>query len=398
MRTIALLASIGFVLSSASAFAADTWEETLAKAKGQTVYWNAWGGDERTNAFIAWAGEQVKARYGVSIQQVKLTDTAEAVTRVIAEKAAGKLDGGSVDLIWINGPNFLSMKEKGLLHGPFVADLPNARFLDLTPASAASVDFTVPVEGYESPWRLAKFVFNYDTNRIPEPPRSMKALLDWAKDHPGRFTHPDVSNFMGATFLKQALIELTPDASVLQKPATDANFAAATAPLWSWYDALRTNLWQKGKTFPANGSAQQQLLNDGEIDISMSFDPASAAAAIAEGQLPDTVRTYALDGGTIGNISFVAIPFNAAHKEAAEVVADFLLEPKTQAHAQDIGVLGSFSVLDHQKLGEKEKALFAALPTSPALPSNEELGKTQLEPHASWMTRLAEEWAKRYTK
>lgn len=398
MRTIALLASIGFVLSSASAFAADTWEETLAKAKGQTVYWNAWGGDERTNAFIAWAGEQVKARYGVSIQQVKLTDTAEAVTRVIAEKAAGKLDGGSVDLIWINGPNFLSMKEKGLLHGPFVADLPNARFLDLTPASAASVDFTVPVEGYESPWRLAKFVFNYDTNRIPEPPRSMKALLDWAKDHPGRFTHPDVSNFMGATFLKQALIELTPDASVLQKPATDANFAAATVPLWSWYDALRPNLWQKGKTFPANGSAQQQLLNDGEIDISMSFDPASAAAAIAEGQLPDTVRTYALDGGTIGNISFVAIPFNAAHKEAAEVVADFLLEPKTQAHAQDIGVLGSFSVLDHQKLGEKEKALFAALPTSPALPSNEELGKTQLEPHASWMTRLAEEWAKRYTK
>ncbi|WP_312858627.1 ABC transporter substrate-binding protein [Rhizobium sp. G21] len=317
---------------------------------------------------------------------------------MIAEKAAGKEDGGSVDLIWINGPNFLSMKEKGLLHGPFVAELPNARFLDLSPASAASVDFTVPVEGYESPWRLAKFVFNYDSARLAQPPKSMTALLAWARQNPGRFTHPDVSNFMGATFLKQALIELAPDPAVLQAPATDADFNAATAPLWAWYDELRPQLWRNGDTFPANESAQQQLLNDGEIDISMSFDPASAAAAIAEGRLPDSVRTYALDGGAIGNISFVAIPFNAANKEGAKVVANFLLEPETQAHAQNIDVLGSFSVLDTRKLGDEEKALFTALPTSPALPRNEDLGRTLLEPHASWMTRLTEEWARRYTK
>lgn len=393
-----LLLTAALVVHAGAAFADSGWDATLAKARGQTVYWNAWGGDERTNAFISWAGEQVKARYGVTIQQVKLTDTAEAVTRVIAEKAAGKTDGGSVDLIWINGPNFLSMKEKGLLHGPFVAGLPNARFLDLSMSSAASVDFTVPVEGYESPWRLAKFVFNYDSARVQAPPKSIRALLEWAKEHPGRFTHPDVSNFMGATFLKQALIELAPDRSVLQSPVSDTSFETASAPLWAWYDALRPNLWQAGTTFPANGSAQQQLLNDGEIDMSMSFDPASAAAAITGGQLPDTIRTYSLEGGTIGNISFVAIPFNAAHKEGAEVVADFLLEPATQAHAQDISVLGSFSVLDQNKLDEQQKALFASLSTSPALPGNAELGATLLEPHASWMTRLTEEWAKRYTK
>ena len=398
MRTFTLLAAFGLALSSASALAADTWGATLARARGQTVYWSAWGGDERTNAFITWVGEQAQARYGVTVKQVKLSDTAEAVTRVIAEKAAGKIDGGSVDLIWLNGPNFLSMKEKGLLYGPFVADLPNARFLDLTAGSAASVDFTVPVEGYESPWRLAKFVFNYNSERVPEPPKSMQALLSWAKDNPGRFTHPDVSNFLGATFLKQALIELTPDARILQSPATDANFESATAPLWTWYEALRPNLWQEGKTFPANGSVEQQLLNDGEIDISMSFEPASAAAAIAEGQLPESIRTYALDGGTIGNISFVAIPFNASSKEGAQVVANFLLDPEAQAHAQDISVLGSFSVLDQSKLDETQKALFTSQPRPAALPSNEALGKTLLEPHASWMTRLSEEWAKRYTK
>lgn len=38
------------------------WPDILARAKGQTVYWNAWGGDERTNAFIAWAGDEVRRR------------------------------------------------------------------------------------------------------------------------------------------------------------------------------------------------------------------------------------------------------------------------------------------------------------------------------------------------
>jgi putative thiamine transport system substrate-binding protein len=374
------------------------WQTTLDAARGQTVYWNAWGGDERTNDFITWVGQQTEAVYGVKIEQVKLTDTAEAVTRVISEKAAGQTTGGSVDMIWINGPNFLAMKEQGLLHGPFVAGLPNARFLDLSATSPASVDFTVPVEGMESPWRLAKFVFTYDSARVDAMPTDVAGFVDWAAAHPGRFTHPDPSNFMGATFLKQALIELVTDPSALQKPVTDEAFATATAPLWAWYDALRPNLWRQGQTYPENQSVQQQLLNDSEVDISMSFDPASTAAAIAQGLLPETARVFVPEGGSIGNISFVAIPFNAAHAEGAEVVANFLLDPATQAHMQNIEVLGSFSVLDPVKLDDAANAAFAALPTAAALPSVADLGPTLLEPHASWMTRLTEEWARRYTR
>ncbi len=385
-------------IALASPGLADDWQATLDAARGQTVYWNAWGGDDRTNAFIVWVGQETERLYGVRVEQVKLADTAEAVTRVVSEKAAGQDSDGSVDMIWINGTNFLSMKEQGLLYGPFVADLPNAQYLDLSPSSPASVDFTVPVEGMESPWRLAKFVFNYDTARVDAPPATMVEFVDWAAAHPGRFTHPNPSNFMGATFLKQALVELAPDPAVLQKPVTDDTFAATASPLWAWYDALRPNLWRGGEAFPDNQSVQQQLLNDGEVDMAMSFDPASTAAAIAQGLLPETVRVFVPEGGSIGNVSFVAIPYNAANTEGAMVVANFLLDPATQAHMQNIAVLGSFSVLDPANLDDAAKAAFAALPTAPALPALEDLGPTLLEPHASWMTRLTEEWARRYTK
>lgn len=374
------------------------WDGVLARAKGQTVNFNAWAGDEKTNAFIQWVGEEVFKRHGVKVNHVKLKDTAEAVTRVVAEKAAGRVTDGTVDLIWINGPNFLALKQQSLLWGPFTQRLPNYALVDTTNIRSNVVDFTIPVDGMESPWRRAQIVFVYDAKRVRDPPRSVVDLLAWAKRNPGRVTHPSVRNFLGATFLKQALWELAPDPGVLQKPATDENFAAVTAPMWAWYDELRPQLWRQGKQFPENGPAQRQLLNDSEIDILVSFNPAEAAVSINAGLLPDTVRTVVFTRGTIGNTSFVAIPFNAANKEGAMVVANFLLDPATQAHAQDYRQMGNFSVLDFAKLSPGERRRFDDLPQSPALPTNAQLRTVVLEPHPSWMTRIANEWEKRYTK
>jgi putative thiamine transport system substrate-binding protein len=394
-----VLAAIAALGPQHPAFAQDSqWSEVIARARGQTVNWNAWAGDEQANAFIAWVGNEVDRRYGVKINHVKLKDTGEAVTRVVAEKAAGRNAGGSVDLIWINGPNFLALKSANLLFGPFTQMLPNFRYVDTTTTRANIVDFTIPVAGFESPWRRAQIVFVYDSERVRETPKSMAGLLAWAKLHPGRITHPSVRNFLGATFMKQALHELAPDPAALQNPATDENFATVTAPLWAWYDALRPNLWRQGRQWPENGPAQRQLLGDGEIDMMVSFNPAEAPVAIRAGTLPGSVRTFVLANGTIGNTSFVAIPYNATNKEAAMVVANFLLEPATQAYAQDVAHLGSFTVLDLAKLTAVERKRFDDLPRSEALPTNAELGTVLSEPHPSWMTRIAAEWERRYTK
>jgi putative thiamine transport system substrate-binding protein len=111
-----LFAASTFLPFSGNAFAGD-WKAIEAAAKGQEVFFNAWAGSDTINAYIAWAGEQIKARYGVTLTHVKITDTGEAVKRVRDEVAAGKKDG-SVDMIWINGENFRVMKtEKFCLCG-----------------------------------------------------------------------------------------------------------------------------------------------------------------------------------------------------------------------------------------------------------------------------------------
>src|SRR5262245_45635572 len=70
------------------------WTAVLKSAQGQTVHFNAWGGDQRINDYIAWAGGEVAEAYGITIEHVKLADTADAVARIIAEKAAGVEDNG----------------------------------------------------------------------------------------------------------------------------------------------------------------------------------------------------------------------------------------------------------------------------------------------------------------
>ena len=397
LRFLTVLWALGAVFAWPAGAAEMRWDDAAAKARGQTVYWNAWGGDERINAYIAWAGERVRADHGVTLRHVKLSDTAEAVSRVLAEKAAGRDSDGSVDLIWINGENFAAMKKNGLLFGPFAEGLPNFALVDVAGKPTTRIDFTVPVEGLEAPWGMAKINFVYDSARVKATPGSIPAFLDWAEANPGRFTYPAPPDFIGSTFLKQVLIELCPDPAVLQKPAPEGeDFETATAPLWPYLEALHPHLWRGGKAFPASGTAQLQMLDDGEVDIAISFYPSDAASLAQNGRLPESARIFVLDGGTIGNTHFVAIPYNARGKEGAMVLANFLMGAEAQARKQNLEVWGDQTVLDMAKLGPADRKMFDDLPDHPALLPPEALGPTLLEPHPSWMTRIEAEWQRRF--
>lgn len=388
-----------FLAAALPARAADPgdWQAVEQAARGQTVYFNAWGGAQNINDYIAWAGDVLKERYGVTLVHVKLEDTANAVARVLAEKTAGKDEGGSVDLVWINGENFAAMKRQDLLLKPGWADkLPNWRYVDHENKPTITTDFTVPVEGLEAPWGMAKLVFFDDPARGVEMPGSFGELVDWTKANPGRFTYPAPPDFLGSSFLKQALIETVADPAVLQQPVVDADFDALTAPLFAALDAMQPNLWRSGRTFPKNKEALRHLLADNEIDIAFAFSPAEASNAIAAGELPDTVRSFVFPAGTLGNTHFLTIPYNAAAREGALVTANFLMSPQAQARKQDPKIWGDPTVLAMDKLPAADRAAFDALDLGIATLKPAELGPTLDEPHASWMTRIEAEWARRY--
>ena len=137
----------------------------------------------------------------------------------------------------------------------------------------------------------------------------------------------------------------------------------------------------------------RQMLADGELEISLTFNPNEAANQIAAKALPATVVSYQHAAGTIGNTHFLGIPFNARAKEAAQLVANFLLSPLAQARKADIRHWGDPTVLALDKLSAADRALFAAAvaPGQVTRPA-----PTWPEPHATWVDPIEREWIRRY--
>ena len=321
------------------------WAAVEAAADGQTVTWWLFGGDDRINSYIDDHVVPAAAELGITLRRNPVDDTADAVNAVLNEVRAGQ-DVGDVDLIWINGENFANGAEAGLWREGWATQLPNGDLVD--PATVAQ-DFGVPVQGQESPWSRALFVFAHDSARVAPPPDSFGELLAFARDNPGRFTYPAPPDFTGSAFVRQVVAAMGEDAAF--------DYLAELQPL----------LWRSGRTFPADEAELNALFANGEVDVAMSYDPAFVQTAVAQGRFPETARPFVLQEGTLQNTSYVAMPVTAPSPAGAMVVANLLLDPELQAIKADPDVLGVPTVLDRDRLTPEQRALFDQAVGSPYL-------------------------------
>ena len=382
--------SVALLPTLAHADNSTSWSEVQAQARGQTVYFNAWGGSDAINRYIEWAAEQVEAESGVDVELVKITDASAVVTRIATEVGAGNTEQGSVDLIWVNGENFKRLKQEGLLALPWAADLPNAALVDYS--LPVTTDFSIPTDAQESPWGGAQLTLIYHPDRLDTVPQDAAQLLELAQANPGKLAYPRVPDFHATSFLKQLLLDLSDEDPALYQPVTDANFERVTEPLWSYLDQLHPLLWREAKAFPQGIAQMHSLFADGALLMSLSFNPNDAANLVRSGTLPEGVRSFGFSRGMLGNVHFVAIPVNAQAKAGAKVFANFLLSPQAQLHKADLEVWGDPSVLDPEKLsGPQQMQLIAR--DAAALPGNT---RWIAEPHASWVEPLEQAWIARY--
>lgn len=321
-----------FIVSSCSPSRTETnplalsRDKLLQTARGTTVRFAMWGGDERINRWIdTFVASRMKERYGVALERIPM-DAVVFITKLSNEKKAGKTDG-SIDLLWINGENFARAKREGLLFGPYADKLKNWKYVD---PEKVSLDFGIPVEGYEAPYGKAQFVFEYDSAKISEPPRTFRELGEWVKKNPGRFTYTQPPDFTGSAFIRQAFYEIGGGYEPFLTPGNTDEFEKRSARLYSWLKEIKPYLWQMGRTYFASKASLDGLFERGEVDLNMSYTQSGAQGRIQEGTYPKTVRTFVMKNNSLSNFHFTAIPFNAPNKAGALLLSDFLLSPEAQ--------------------------------------------------------------------
>jgi putative thiamine transport system substrate-binding protein len=158
-------------------------------------------------------------------------------------------------------------------------------------------------------------------------------------------------------------------------------------PFWAFLDALHPHLWRTGKTFPLSVQAMNQMLLDGELLISMSFNPLESDALILKKEIPKTAVSTTFASGGIGNVHFLSIPFNSKNKQAAIKWINHLVSIEAQQAKSDIQIWGDPTILDLEKMRPEDRKLFPKVTLK---------GPLMSEPHACWMEYLKDEWIKRY--
>ena len=351
------------------------WDEIVEAARGTTVTFYGWGGDENRNNWLnTTVADYVKEHYDIALEVVGM-DINDILSKLSGEKQAGS-ETGSIDMIWINGENFYSAKDNGLLYGPFTEQLPNMEaYIDLEDPETLN-DFCMPIEGYEAPYAKAQMVFFNDSAVTPEAPASAEELLEFCKKYPGKVTYPALPDFTGSAFVRNIIYELCGWEQFQDMEADYDTVKAAIEPALDYLRELNPYLWNEGKTFPESSTTVDAMFADGELVMNMSYGPFSVATGIAGGTYTDTTRTFVFDNGTIGNTNYMAIAFNSPNKAGAMVVINAILSAELQLTQYE--QLRELPVVSADKLSAEEQAAFDAVDLGKGVLSQAELLKHRL--------------------
>lgn len=397
LRTLAALLLLTTTATADTADGEDlkgmTWDQIVEEARGGTVNWFMWGGADNINAYASdYVASRLKAEYDITLNRVPITDAAEIVNLILSEKEAGVTDAGTVDLIWINGENFRSMKQGDLAFCGYTDLLPNDALVNWDNPAIAN-DFGVPVDGCEVPWNTVQFAFAHDSATVAEPPRDMAALLDWIKANPGRFTYPAPPDFTGSVFVRHVFYHAAGGPEALLGPFDQAKFDEAAAKTWAILNEIEPFLWREGATYPTTITQLNELFANGEVAFSFNYDPAQFGLAVQSGAWPETVRSYGLTDGTIGNTNYTLIPFNSPNKAAAMVAQNLLLSGEAQLEKAKTEVWGAAPAIEIDRATAEVQAGFAAIEGHPSVVPAEELAKAALpELQADWLTAIEDGW------
>ena len=369
------------------------WAQIVEQARGGTVNMFMWGGSDSINQYVSgYIGDQLEADYGITLNRVGITDTVEAVNIVLGEKEAGVTDEGAVDLIWINGENFRTMRQGGLVWCGYTDVLPNNALINWNNPAIAN-DFGVAVDGCEVPWSKAQFAFAHDSASLPNPPKSMPELITWIKANPGQFTYPAAPDFNGAVFVRHVFYYAAGGAENLLGPFDQAKFDAAASKTWAILNDLEPYLWREGKTYPASITALDQLFANSEVALTFNYDASQFGLAVQNGTFPDTVRSYGLTDGTIGNTNYIAIPFNSPNKAAAMVLQNLLLSGPAQVEKAMPAAWGAAPAIEIDRMSAEDQARFTTIAQLPSVVSMQDLGKAALpELQADWISAIEQGW------
>jgi putative spermidine/putrescine transport system substrate-binding protein len=187
----------------------------------------------------------------------------------------------------------------------------------------------------------------YNSDKIPNPPKTEAELHAWIKANPGKFAYNDpATGGAGSSFVTTTIYNLMPKEALT---SSDEKWMAQWGPGFAVLKDLHPYL------YTASGKVQYTVKNQGSLDLladgSIWMCPAWADMTLdqkSRGLLPQSIKLAQIDPPLTGNLTMVAIPSLSKKSAMSLKFLDFI----ASVEAQDIfvKVMKAIPVIDTAKL------------------------------------------------
>lgn len=334
-----------------------SYKEIEKGAKGSTVNFYGWGGNEVLNKwFDSYIIPNMKEKYDINVKRVGM-DIDTIMNQLMSEKQV-KSDKGSIDVFWVNGENFKTAKDNKLLFGPFSNKIVNYdKYVDKN-SEDITTDFGTSVDNMESPWGKASFTVLKNSDKVKTNIVDTNTLKEAIMQNPGKFTYPAPPDFTGSAFVRNVIYDIVGYENIANLPEDEATVKKAIQPAIDYLNGIKPYLWNKGETYPSTTAQLDNMYSDGEVNFSMTYAPNEVEGKIESGEFYKSTEFINFDKGNISNTHFLAIPENSSNKAGAMVLINYLTSIDAQASKSESKNWGDMTILDLNKISKEDKAKF----------------------------------------
>ena len=334
-----------------------SYEQIEKSAKGSTVNFYGWGGNEVLNKwFDNYVIPNMKEKYEINVKRVGM-DIDTIINQLISEKQLNNKKG-NIDVCWINGENFKIAKENNLLFGPFNNKIENyEKYVD-TNSKDITIDFGVPVDDMESPWGKASFTIVKNSNKVNENIVDTNTLKESIIRNKGKFTYPAPPDFTGSAFIRNIIYDIVGYENLKDLPEDESVIKKTIQPAIDYLNQIKPYLWNKGKTYPSTIAQLDNMYSDGEVNFSMTYAPNEIEGKINSSEFNKSTEIINFDKGNISNTHFLAIPKNSTNKAGAMVLINFLTSIDAQSSKSESKNWGDMTIIDLDKIPKEDKVKF----------------------------------------
>ena len=250
------------------------------------------------------------------------TGAASLTDGVAAAFKAGQTDS-EYDIVDLSGDD-LSKLVSQIGEDAFVkldaSKIPNAASVSAKSSIAAD---------YCQPYRGTTVILAYDSEKVPEPPKTMDELVEWMKANPGRFDYnaPGTGG-AGDSFARSSVYNFLPEEAFT---SDDPKWEEQWDEGFQFLTDIHQYMFQSGGATVYLNKNQGTLdaLNNGEIDMCPNWAD-MVLSQRAAGTIKDTIKITQIDPAFTGSLQSLVIPTFGQNEEGAYAFMNYMVSPQAQ--------------------------------------------------------------------